>query len=71
MALKLNQFTVRGSGRFPFDMLRYDCCWPASQVDVNSISNEVLIVERMITLHTHNINAPTIGRWESFGWRVL
>lgn len=28
---KLYEFTVEGSGLFPFDMLRYDQCWPKSQ----------------------------------------
>ena len=25
------EFTVRGTGEFPTDMLRYDCCWPATE----------------------------------------
>jgi hypothetical protein len=33
----LFKFTVVGSGVFPFDMLRYDQCWPASENDSAAI----------------------------------
>ncbi len=28
-----DNFTVEGSGMFPYDMLRYDQCWPSSEQD--------------------------------------
>jgi hypothetical protein len=30
---KTVRFTVRGRGQFPFDMLRYDSCYPQSGID--------------------------------------
>jgi hypothetical protein len=66
-----NQFKVRGAGRFPYDMLRYDACWPATQDDVSAMQLEIMHGDRSVTLSTQAKSAPTIGRWESFGWRVI
>lgn len=32
-------FEVTGRGPFPFDMLRHDCCWPASGLDVKVMTS--------------------------------
>lgn len=70
-------FTVAGSGEFPFDMLRYDCAWPATSADANKVGMECRDVRardsrRVINLLClHSWRRPTIGRWESFGWRVI
>jgi hypothetical protein len=67
-------FTVLGSGTFPFDMLRYDGCWPYESEDAAKI--EASHREpgqsglRAIVLQTNNPHAPTYRRWESFTWRA-
>lgn len=70
---QLHEFTVKGGGLFPFDMLRYDQCWPKSE------STDSAAIERT-TRHGHGgteevtlvgLNSPTQGRWQSFGWRVI
>lgn len=68
---KLYEFKVEGTGNFPFDMLRYDQCWPKGS---ESASNLTLLnpigytVKRQVTLT--GIKFPTIDRWKSFGWQV-
>jgi len=65
-------FTVEGSGSFPIDMLRYDRCWPANEgSDSYAIETHPTAKRRRIVLETQNELAPTNGRWESFGWKVL
>lgn len=67
---------------FPIDMLRYDNCVPASEPDANIIRSTFFdhgteragvgtIVEVAKFYPTGGNHAPTYGRWESFGWRVL
>lgn len=65
-------FTVEGSGEFPFDMLRYDSCWPFSEGrDVPSLVHYGPRGRRRVVLQTTNQHAPTAGRWQSFNWRVI
>lgn len=69
-------FTVAGTGAFPFDMLRYDECWPATSVAANAVAMDVRDVRardsrRAVPLLTNRRAGPTIRRWESFGWRVI
>jgi hypothetical protein len=66
------EFTVQGSGIFPFDMLRYDRCFPKTQTDTSEIEETTRrsIEIRRVTLVTVSESAPTYGRWESFGWKV-
>jgi hypothetical protein len=64
-------FTVEGAGEFPFDMLRYDACWPRDEgLDSYKLSGFEHGLRRIV-LVTHREIAPTVGRWESFGWRVI
>jgi hypothetical protein len=69
------KFTVEGSGVFPFDMLRYDACWPRSEATDSLALQAGLYGEgapkRQVTLLTDSVSSPTIRRWESFTWRVL
>ena len=64
-------FTVRGCGIFPYDMLRYDQCWPVFPNDATNIAihhpedSEV----REIQLNSAS-TVPTFDRWASFGWYV-
>lgn len=70
------EFTVTGSGSFPFDMLRYDSCYPTSGLDVTSMTFDPDVYdggmsrsrERNVRLRSER--EPTVARWESFGWRV-
>jgi hypothetical protein len=59
---------VEGSGSFPIDMLRYDKCWPSTESDSITITDEGL---RSVTLtYSGIVPQPTNGRWNSFGWMV-
>lgn len=69
-------FTVTGSGDFPFDMLRYDECWPYQSEDAVSVGSTPQISggahfkRRSVRLMTNNPHAPTAGRWSSFTWKA-
>jgi hypothetical protein len=62
---------VRGSGEFPWDMLRYDMCGPKTEEDSYKLrtSEEV----RTVTLRRFSPSGKpaTEDRWRSFGWQVL
>lgn len=62
------EFTVEGRGAFPYDMLRYDQCWPKYERETIALDRQTDL--RTITLVTDAPTTPTHGRWESFGWRV-
>jgi hypothetical protein len=66
-------FAVVGSGEFPFDMLRYDKCWPASQADSGRMPDPALVgvLGRQRRIEMHGLVKPTAGRWRSFGWTVI
>ena len=71
---KQTSFTVEGSGMFPVDMLRYDACWPATTEDVIHMALGSPIArskQRRVALFTNAQNRPTVGRWESFGWKIV
>lgn len=63
-------FVVEGGGDFPFDMLRYDQCYPASESDAHAMGHERT---RQVTLIRCSVNPspPTFRRWDSFVWRVV
>lgn len=74
MIRRTRSFTVRGSGRFPIDMLRYDTCWPATQVDVRKVESNVShasFSRDVLEVVLVGTSKPTHRRWESFGWEVL
>jgi len=64
-------FTVEGSGEFPFDMLRYDHAWPYTEAHDSHLLSSETRERRRVVLMTDSPQAPTVGRWESFGWRVV
>ncbi len=71
-------FEVMGSGDFPFDMLRYDSCYPVREGrDTANLSRRYRgerLEMRKIRLQRiifHRNEVPTSGRWESFGWKVI
>lgn len=70
---ELYTFTVEGAGEFPFDMLRYDACWPYSEGrDSTELSSEShFSFRRRVVLQSQQESGPTPGRWQSFGWRFV
>lgn len=72
---KKTYFTVVGSGPFPLDMMRYDECDPHSDTDRNYVTMDTINMRasesrRAVQLSTSKPGAPTLKRWESFGWLV-
>ena len=78
-ATKRRRFVVEGTGNFPFDMLRYDACWPADSGESHKLEcaycsrrpEDPLSSKRRVTLLSDWSQAPTEGRWNSFTWRVI
>lgn len=70
----LTAFTVEGTGLFPFDMLRYDSCWPEHESDSAVIDGTVRRGSSngavSVMLLSKN-PSPTYERWLSFGWKVV
>ncbi len=71
----LYRATVKGSGTFPLDMLRYDRACPATERDSGLMEAEGV---REVDVLVHSVNprkyerdVPTVARWESFGWKVV
>lgn len=66
------RFVVRGAGAFPFDMLRYDHCYPATQEDSAKLDHYERDLRRVVLWadapHKHWL--PEIDRWKSFSWEV-
>lgn len=69
----LFEYTVEGKGEFPFDMLRYDQCWPKRSAEdvVNMAPHHPGIVREVRRVTLVGFNSPTVDRWTSFGWKVL
>lgn len=68
-AAKLIHFKVTGRGAFPFDMLRYDSCFPATSADaaaLDAVDYHTRTVELVLALP----RMATFARWASFGWTV-
>ena len=61
------KFVVKGAGRFPVDMLRYDTCYPHQPEDAAAILDKEMRKVELVTLMN---GEPTRARWESFGWMV-
>ncbi len=73
----ITTFKVTGNFIFPLDMLRYDACYPHTQVDVENIITEYTpdnkgkhFTVELCRMHQDKGWKPTVGRWESFGYRV-
>jgi hypothetical protein len=75
MAMKYRQiFRVEGSGRFPYDMLRYDCCFPRHESEsplLNPDDGGKFRQVELMRFVEFARQVPTSGRWESFCWRVI
>jgi hypothetical protein len=68
-------FTVEGQGDFPFDMLRYDRCFPTDPESAANLQTPgpKSPQQRKCTLRIITDNKalrPTRDRWTSFGWTV-
>lgn len=61
---RLWRYEVSGFGQFPFDMLRYDAAWPASERDAGAI--ERAEHANRWTVGLHGVRPPTTARWQSF-----
>jgi hypothetical protein len=48
------------TSKFPIDMLRYDCCWPATQKDVTAIINGCSEVEVITALTQFSVELMEI-----------
>lgn len=58
-------FYVQGRGQFPFDMLRRDRCFPATEADAGKLGERW--TWRTVELRT-DLREFTPARWSSFGW---
>lgn len=58
-------YWVTGTGKFPFDMLRFDRCWP-----VDGESAAALDDSGRRSVQLKSFQEPTVGRWGSFMWSV-
>ncbi len=63
------EYYVSGSGLFPFDMLRFDSCWPATGGDAAYMA-DYMGERKMRSVRMRSYREPTIDRWSSFGWSV-
>jgi hypothetical protein len=75
---QIARFTIEGRGAFPLDMLRYDCCHPAQSEDASAIEHSFrdhdrwsVRLDRVARGGCPVTDMITVGRWESFGCRVV
>ena len=67
-------FTVTGQGLFPFDMLRFDLCYPKTENDSHVIERTTQRPraaaghESPFRVTLISSKHPTEERWGSFGW---
>lgn len=85
MAFESVKFRVIGRGEFPYDMLRYDGCWPYDSESAGKLATPpVYMGEDVYAKFRHEYRVltlvgrkerrywqPTSGRWSSFGWTVI
>jgi len=76
MVLKRYEYTVVGKRDFPYDMLRYDACWPrtaqaASRLEAPRAPRNAIHLDptREVDL-VSLVKPPTVARWQSFGWYI-
>lgn len=72
---KLYEYYVSGTGMFPFDMLRFDHCWPASGNDAALLDDATEYHRsghrsKLRSIKMRSYREPTIDRWVSFTWSV-
>lgn len=69
------RYTVEGRGEFPFDMLRYECSYPASEQESRLLTSQASIRAgrrsvALVHFDTWKGWTPAEDRWKSFLWRV-
>lgn len=68
-------FVVEGTGVFPMPMLSRDACWPRDEAETGAMTAATMPRSSRHTepyqIHLRGLVEPTVGRWRSFGWRVL
>ncbi|ASD50553.1 hypothetical protein FDI24_gp019 [Acidovorax phage ACP17] len=70
------KYSVAGKMEFPLDMLRYDECEFEEDID-RDVAMDFMppgtsrILNRIVRLVSKSGRHPTVGRWESFGWKVI
>lgn len=67
----IRSFVVEGRGEFPFDMLRYDRCWPASGRDAAMLATDGGGHDRRRVELRSADGQVTVARWNSFLWGVI
>ena len=70
----LFEFTVRGAGQFPMDMLRVERAWPAGPTSALGMDGDQDAPLRKVTLCCINWNSawiPHLDCWIDAGWEVL
>lgn len=65
------RFTVAGYGPFPFDMLRYDCCYPVHESEARGLDQSGPMHVELERHHADRSWHPTYGRWDSFLFKVV
>lgn len=71
--LKLEYAIAVGAGPFPFDMLRYDHCFPASESYSGEMGRDHYNHERVVIVARYRPQPGhwTVDRWKSFGWELI
>lgn len=69
MRILLRHFIVEGAGEFPLDMLRYDEAFPAAESQSHLLLSSPK--RRQVSLFSCCQYSPCVGRWKSFGWKVV
>ena len=66
----IHRAMVTGTGPFPLDMMRYDCCWPSSSADVYIMedTDKRTLFVKMASSTKKATWTPE--RWASFGWKL-
>ena len=66
----IHTIEVAGRGAFPYDMLRFGCCWPSTTTDASNIEPDA-IGKRTIRLDVYGNVVHldhTLLRFRSFLW---
>jgi hypothetical protein len=71
----IHEATIKGSGMFPLDMLRYDSCYPKGSEDAFKIAAAIRMEDRQWEVRVMKRGFDrndkfTDGRWASFGCKV-
>ncbi len=75
---KCYQIETKGTGQFPFDMLRYSRCWPVAAQDAENLSFDPESKESYqkprvvcVALIGNAVEAAhCVERFKSFSWRA-